>query len=175
MCVDFIDLNKVCLKDSFLLLIIDRLIDAFTGHKILNFMDVFSGYNQISLNLPDQEKMTFNANEGLYCYRAIPFELKNTRATYQRLVNKVFTYKIGRTIEVYVDDMMVKNSTMEQHIRDLLDTFVALRLYNMKLNLEKCTFEVEERKFLGFIGFVSNPEKIQVILDMPQPRSIRDI
>ena len=65
------------------------------------------------MNLPDQEKMTFITEEGLYCYRAMSFELKNARATYQRLVNKVFINKIGRTIEVYIDDMMVKIPTVE--------------------------------------------------------------
>ena len=113
MCVDFTDLNKACPRDSFLLLTIDRLVDAFVGHKILNFMDAFSGYNQISMNLPDQEKTTFIAEEGLYCYKAMSFGLKNVRATYQRQINKMFTDKIGRTMEAYVDNIMVKSLTEE--------------------------------------------------------------
>ena len=70
---------------------------------------------------------------------------------YQRLVNKVFVDKISRSMEVYVDDMLVKNSTIEQHIKDLADMFASLRLYNMRLNPKKCTFRVEAGKFLGFI------------------------
>ena len=94
MCVDFTDLNKDCPKDSFPFLVITRLVDASVDHKVLSFMDVFSRYNQISMNLPDQEKTMFIIEEGLYCYRAMPFRLKNIWATYQRLENKVFTNKI---------------------------------------------------------------------------------
>ena len=90
----------------------------------------------------DQEKTTFITEEGLYCYKVMSFMLKNTGATYQRLVNKVFADKIDRSMEVYVDDMLVKKPTIEQHIKDLADTFAFLRLYNMKLNPEKCTFRV---------------------------------
>ena len=75
--------------------------------------------------------------------------LKNVGATYQQLVNKIFTDKIEWTIEVYIDDMLVKSSTIEQHIWDLANTFAAHWLYDMKLNLEKCTFRVKVGKFLG--------------------------
>ena len=99
----------------------------------------------------NQERTTFITEEGLYCYKVMPFGLKNVGATYQRLVNKVFADKIGRSMEVYVDDMLVKSPTIEQHIKDLADTFVSLRLYNMRLNPEKCAFGVEAGKFLGFM------------------------
>ena len=109
----------------------------------------------------------------------MPFALKNAGATYQRLVNKVFADKISRSMKVYVDDMLVKILTIEQHIKDLVDTFASLRLYNMRLNPEKCTFGVEAGKFLGFMvsqrGIEINPEKIQVILEMSSPKSVKDI
>ena len=79
------------------------------------------------------------------------FNLENACATYQRLVNKVFVDKIGQTMMVYMDDMLVKSSTNEQHVQDLKETFSLLRLFNMSLNLEKFTFEVETRNFLGFM------------------------
>ena len=87
MCVDFIDLNKACPKDSFPLPSIDQLVNALIGYHVLSFKDAFSGYNQIMMDPADQEKMTFITDEGLYCYRIIPFGLKNIGATYQRLVN----------------------------------------------------------------------------------------
>ena len=62
------------------------------------------------------------------------FGLKNGEATYQRLVNKIFVDKIGRSMEIYVDDMLVKSPLIEQHIEDLADTFASLRLFNMRLN-----------------------------------------
>ena len=97
-------------------------------------MDAFSGYNQIIMDLADQEKMAFIIEECLYCYRVMPFELKNTGATYQRLVKKVFADKIGRSMEVFMDDMLVKSPTIEQYINDLANTFASFRLYNMRLN-----------------------------------------
>ena len=103
------------------------------------------------MNLLDQEKMSFIIKEVLYCYRVMLFRLKNVRATYQRLVNKMFVEKIGRTMEVYVNDIMVNSLTVEQHIQDLADTFAALKLYNMKLNPKKCIFGVEVDKLLGFV------------------------
>ena len=87
MCVDFIDLNCACLKDSFPLLRINQLVDSTASHELLTFMDAFSGYNQIRMNEEDQEKTIFVTSQGLYYYRVMPFGLKNVGATYQRLVN----------------------------------------------------------------------------------------
>ena len=107
------------------------------------------------------------------------FGLKKANVTYQRLVNKVFVDKIGRSMEVYVDDILVKSSTIEQHIEDLTDTFASLHLHNMRLNPEKCAFEVEAGKFLGFMvshrGIEINLKKIQAILEMPSPKSVKNI
>ena len=91
MCVDFTDLNKACPKDSFPLPRIDQLVDSTAGHKLLTFMDAFSGYNQIKMAKEDQEKTAFITSQGLYCYKVMPFGLKNAGATYQSLVNKMFS------------------------------------------------------------------------------------
>ena len=109
MCVDFIDLNSACPKDSFPLPRIDQLVDSIAGHKLLTFMDAFSGYNQILMAEENQEKTAFVTSQGLYCYRVMPFGLKNAEATYQRLVNQMFKKQIRRNVEVYVDDMLVKS------------------------------------------------------------------
>ena len=90
LCIDFTYINKVCPKDSFPLPRIDLIVDATAGHELLNFMDAFSGYNQISMDPNDQEKTSFVTGQGTYCYRVMPFGLKNARATYQRLVNWTF-------------------------------------------------------------------------------------
>jgi len=105
-------------------------------------MDVFLGYHQIPLAEEDQEKTSFVVDTGLYCYKIMPFGLKNAGATYQRLVNKVFEPLIGKTMEVYVDDMITKSVKEDDHTRDLEETFKLLRTYLMKLNPKKCTFGV---------------------------------
>lgn len=86
--MDFIDLNKAYPKDAFLLPHIDNLIDAMARHELLSFLDAYSGYNQILMEKEDQEKTTFITHLGTYCYRVMPFGVKNAGATYQRLVNK---------------------------------------------------------------------------------------
>ena len=85
-CVDFTDLNKAYPKDSFSLPRIDQLVDATSGHQLLNFMDAYSGYNQIPMLVLDQEHTSFITDRDLYCYKVMPFGLKNAGATYQRLV-----------------------------------------------------------------------------------------
>ena len=119
MYVNFTDLNNACQKDSFPLPRIDQLVDSIASHELLTFMDAFSGYNQILIKEEDQEKTTFVTSQGLYCYKVMPFELRNVGATYQRLVNQMFSKKIGKNMEVYVDDMLVKSRKTETHLADL--------------------------------------------------------
>ena len=99
----------------------------------------------------DQEKTAFVTSQGLYCYKVMPFGLKNAEATYQRLVNQMFEKQIGRNVEVYIDDMLVKSKEEEDHLDDLKETFNTLRQYNIKLNPSKCAFRISSRKFLGFM------------------------
>ena len=142
-------------------------------------MDAFSGYNQISMDPDDQEKTSFVTGQGTYCYRVMPFGLKNVGATYQRLVNRMFQKQIGASMEVYIHDMFVKSTTTELHITHLVEAFLILKEYNMKLNPAKCAFGVSVEKFLGFIvnnrGIEVNLDKIKAVLDMPSPSSIKEV
>jgi len=122
-CVDFTDLNKACPKDSFPLPLIDRLVESTSGNKLLSFMDAFAGYNQIMMNPEDQEKTAFYTEQGIFCYRVMPFGLKNAGATYQRFVNKIFALQIRKTIKVYIDDMLVKSMAEEEHVSHLRECF----------------------------------------------------
>ena len=113
--VDFTDLNKVCLKDHFSLPIIDQLVNSVSGHERMSFLDAFQGYHQIPMALSDQEKIAFITPRGAYCYRVMPFGLKNAGATYQRMVTTMFGNQIGKIVEVYIDDMLVKSIRKEDH------------------------------------------------------------
>ena len=179
MCVDYTDLNRACLKDCFPLPRIDQLVDSTAGHATLSFMDAFSGYNQIHIDPKDQVHTSFVTHFGTYCYTIMPFGLKNAGATFQRLVTEVFKPQLGKNVESYVDDMIVKSKKSEDHLTDLQETFNRLRRYNLKLNPLKCVFAVGGGKFLGYLGtergIKANPEKILAILDMSPPRTIKEV
>ena len=179
MCVDFTDLNKACPKDSYPLPRVDVLVDLTARHQLLSFMDAFSGYNQIRMHEADQEKTLFVTSQGLFCYKVIPYGLKNAGATYQRLMNKMFTQQIGRNVQVYIDDMLVKSRREEDHLEDLRETFNTLRSYNMKINPGKCAFGVMAGKFLGFMvsqrGIEANLDKIRAIMEMAPLRNVKEV
>ena len=127
----------------------------------------------------DKEKTSFVIGQGTYCYQVMPFGLKNAGATYQRLVNKMFQKKIGASMEVYIDDMLVKSVKAELQVAHLAESFQVLKNYNMKLNPTKCAFGVLAGKFLGFIvksrGTEANPDKIKAMLDMQPPSNTKEI
>ncbi|XP_031260926.1 uncharacterized protein LOC116119120 [Pistacia vera] len=127
------------------------MVDATAGHELLSFMDAFSRYNQILMHPDDQEKMVFITEKGTYCFKVMPFGLKNVGATYQQLVNKMFAEHLKDTMEVYIDDMLVKSLMAEQRLDHLSQAFTVLKKYNMKLNLAKCSFRVSSGKFLGYM------------------------
>ena len=108
----------------------------------------------------------------------MPFRLKKAGATYQRLVNKMFTKHIRRNMEVYVDDMLIKSKEELAHLDDLKETFATFRQYHMKLNLGKCAFGVVSGKFLGFMvsqrEIEANLEKVRAILEMTSPKTVKE-
>ena len=179
MCVDFTDLNKACPKDSYPLPSIDALVDSAAGCKLLSFLDAFSGYNQIKMHPMDEEKIAFMTERLCYCYRVMPFGLKNTGATYQRMMDKVLAPMLGRNGQAYVDDMVVTSPEKNRHVADLEELFVTIAKYRLKLNPEKCIFGVEARKFLGFLlterGIEANPDKCAAILAMRSPATVKEV
>ena len=150
-CVDYTDLNDACPKDSFPLPRIDQIVDASVGHGMLSLLDAFSGYHQIPMYLPNAEKTAFINPRGLFCYNVMPFGLKNVGATFQRLVTKMFRPLLGKTMEVYIDDMLVKSKQRPDHVTHFQEAFELLRAYDIKLNPSKCAFVVSAGQFLGFM------------------------
>ena len=118
-CVDYTDLNEVCPKDSFPLPRIDQIVDTSVELGMLSFLDTFSGYHQIPMHPPNAEKTTFITPQGLFCYNVMLFVLKNVGATYQRLVTKMFRPLLGKTMEVYINDMLVKSKEHPDHSEHL--------------------------------------------------------
>ena len=178
-CVDYTDLNDACPKDSFSLPHIDQIVDALSRHGMLSFLDAFLGYHQILMYPPDTKKMAFITPHGIFCYNVMPFELKNAGATYQRLVTKMFKPLLGRTMEVYVDGMLVKSKQRSDHVTHLQEAFDLLRAYNMKLNPLKCAFGVSSGRFLGFMvtqrGIEANPAQLKTILNSLAPSTRKGV
>nr|GEU72701.1 reverse transcriptase domain-containing protein [Tanacetum cinerariifolium] len=176
---DLKDLNKACSKDGYPLPEIDWKVESFYGFPFKCFSDVYKGYHQIKMEKEDEEKTTFITSQGIFFYSNMPFGLRNAEATYQRLVDKAFYKQIGRNLEVYVDDLVIKSRTEDEIIRDIEETFKTLREINMKLNPKKCTFRVEEGMFLGYKvnnkGIKVCPNKVDAVLSLPSPKCLKDV
>ncbi|KAH0737071.1 hypothetical protein KY290_035776 [Solanum tuberosum] len=178
-CVDFRDLNKACPKDNFPMPIIELMVDATTGHEAMSFMDGSSGYNQIRMSPKDEEYTAFRTQKGIYCFKVMPFGLKNVEATYQRAMQNIFDDMLHKRVECYVDDLVVKTKQVEHHLEDLRIVFERLRKFDLKMNPLKCAFGVTSGKFLGFIvchrGIEVDPAKIDAIQKMLEPKNLRDL
>ncbi|GKC77272.1 reverse transcriptase domain-containing protein [Tanacetum coccineum] len=152
MCVDCIDINKACPKDCYPLPEIDWKVESLSGFWLKCFLDAYKGYHQIQMAEGDEDKTPFFAGEGAFCYRKMPFGLKNYGATHLRLVDMVFHDQIGRNLEAYIDDM---------------------------LNPKKCSFGVEEGPFIGYLitkqGIWANPSKVKAITDVGQLKTLKDV
>ena len=162
MCVDYRDLNRANPKDDFPLPHIDVLVDNTAQHSFFSFVDGYSGYNQIKMAPEDMEKTTFITPWGTFCYKVMSFGLKNVGATYQRAMVTLFHDMMHKEIEVYVDDMIAKSRTEEDHVVNLQKLFERLRKFKLRLNPAKCTFGVRSGKLLGF---VVSQKGIEVDLD----------
>ena len=173
MCVDYRDLNRASPKDDFPLPHIDVLVDNTARSHRYSFMDGYSGYNQIPMHPEDKVKMTFITPWGTFCYKVMPFGLKNAGATYQRAMVVLFHDMMHKEVEVYVDDMVAKSAEGESHVNVLRKLFERLRNYKLRLNPNKCVFGASSGKLLGFIvskkGIEVDPDKIKAIHDMTPP------
>ncbi|GAA0155165.1 hypothetical protein LIER_12950 [Lithospermum erythrorhizon] len=123
LCTDITSLKKAWPKDFYLLPCPGILVDGSAGHEVFDFMDTSRGYHQIRMLPEDEKKIAFFIEYGLFCWTVMPFGLKNAGATYQRMVNAIFANHIGRNMEIYVDDMLVKSKEMGHHLENLKETF----------------------------------------------------
>ncbi|GKA71934.1 reverse transcriptase domain-containing protein, partial [Tanacetum coccineum] len=160
---DFTDINKACPKDHHPLPAIDQKVEVLSKFRLKCFLDAYKGYHHIQMVERDEEKTAFFIREGLFCYKRLPFGLKNARATYQNLVDKVYNDKIGCNLEVHVDDMVIKSDSEEDMLVDIKETFDKLQAINMKLNPSKCSLGIEEGPFMRHLitkqGIKANPSK----------------
>jgi hypothetical protein len=138
-------------KGSFPLPRIDQIIDSTAKCARLSFLDAYSGYNQIKLKKEDEEKTAFITPYGVFYYEVMPFGLKNSGATYQRMMQNCLGSQIVRNIQVYINDVVITMRKEESLISDLAETFDNLNRYKLKLNPTKCSFGVSAGQLLGFL------------------------
>ena len=178
-CVDFMDLNKACPKDPFLMPRIDQLVDATVGHPWMSFLNAFQGYHQIPLALDDQEKTAFVTSTGNYHYKVMPFDLKNVGSIYQKMMTKMLESQLGKSVKVYIDDMVVKSKVVSEHVGDLRNIFEILWKHKLRLNASKCSFGIGSSKFLSNMvthrGIEVNPDQIKAIKSLQPPRNPKEV
>ena len=141
-CVDLRDLNKACSKEEFALPNMDVLIDSTSNHGMFSFVDGFSGYNQIKMTVKDAEKTAFRTPFGNFYYTVMPFWSKNVGAMYQRAMTSIFHDMMGKEVEDYVNNLVVKAKDFEDHLQVLERVFRWCRLYSLKMKPKKYAFEV---------------------------------
>ncbi|GAA0144502.1 hypothetical protein LIER_04932 [Lithospermum erythrorhizon] len=179
MCTDFTSISKACPKDCYPLPNIDTLVDSSAGYQLVYFLDAFWGYHHIFMVEEDVETTAFIMDYDIYYWKVMAFGLNNPGATYQRMVNKVFSTQIGRNMEIYVDDMLIKNWEAYNHEANLRESFENLRRYTLWLNPNKCVFGVTSGKFMGYMisqsGIEPNPDKIAAVQAMQSPRTQKEV
>jgi hypothetical protein len=178
MCVDFTNLNKACKKDDFPLERVDKIVDDAANSEMLSLLDMFSGYHPIRVRRKDEEKISFITPFGTFCFVRMLEGLENAGCTFSTMIAIVLHPQLWRNILAYVDDIVVKSVQRRDHIGDLAETFVNLRVVNLKLNPEKCVFGIHNGEVLGCLvstkGIEANPDKIKALIEMQDPVSVKD-
>ena len=158
---------------------IDQLVDVTYGHLKMSFLDAFQDYYQIALATKDQEKTVFIFFDANFHYTVMRFGLKNVGVTYQQRITRMFRDKIGRMVEVYIDDMVVKGKQEAQHIDDLREVFEVLHQHKLHLNADKCAFRVGAGKFLGYMitnrGIEVNHNQIDAVECLKPPSNPKEV
>jgi hypothetical protein len=152
-CVDFRDLNRATTKDEYPMPVAETLINAAAGNKILSFMDGNAGCNHIFMAPQHIHKTAFRVPGamGLFEYVVMTFGLKNAGAMYQRVMNYIYHDLIGKLVEIYIGDVVVKSTSTGGHLEDLLQVLEQTKRFRLKMNLKKCTFGVSTYQFLGLL------------------------
>ncbi|RVW24469.1 Transposon Ty3-G Gag-Pol polyprotein [Vitis vinifera] len=170
-CIDYRKLNAVTRKDHFPLPFIDQVLERVSGHPFYCFLDGYSGYFQIEIDVADQEKTTFTCPFGTYAYRRMPFGLCNAPATFQRCMLSIFSDMVERIMEVFMDDITVYGGTFEECLVNLEAVLHRCIEKDLVLNWEKCHFMVRQGIVLGHIisekGIEVDKAKVELIVKLP--------
>nr|GEV48448.1 reverse transcriptase domain-containing protein [Tanacetum cinerariifolium]GEV70890.1 reverse transcriptase domain-containing protein [Tanacetum cinerariifolium] len=175
--IDYMKLNDATRKDHFPLPFMDQMLERLAENKFYCFLDGFSGYFQIPINPPDQEKTTFTCPYGTFSYRRIPFGLLNGPGTFQRCMMAIFHDMIEKTMEVFMDDFSVFGDSFSSCLSHLDTMLQMCEDTNLVLNWEKCHFMVKEGIVLGHkiskYRLEVDRSKVDVIAKLPYPTNVK--
>ena len=178
-CVDYRRLNTVTIKNKFPLPIIDELLDELAGTKFFSKLDLRAGYHQIRLLESDEAKTAFKTHHGHFQFRVMPFGLCNAPATFQCLMNSVFTDHIRKFVIVFLDDILVYSRTLEEHLDHLRIVLSLLRQHKLYAKMSKCSFACTSINYLGHIiseaGVATDPDKTKAMENWPQPATATEL
>jgi hypothetical protein len=180
-CIDFRDLNRATPMNGYPMLVADLLVDAAAGHKVISFRDGNAGYNKIFMAVEDVAKTAFRCpgHIGLFDWIVMTFELKNAGATYQRAMNYIFHELIGKIVEIYIDDVVIKSLDHESHLDDVRKTLECTRKHGLKMNSNKCAFRVSAGEFLGFLvregGLEVGKKSMKAIDEVVSPTNLKEL
>ena len=178
-CVDYRCLNRITKLDEFPLPRIDDTLDLLAGARYFTTLDLASGYWQVAMDPASQEKTAFVTYSGLYEFRKMPFGLVNAPATFQRLMEVVLSGLTRGSCHVYLDDVLVLGSTLEEHNANLRKVFSRIREAGLRLKPKKCDFAQESVGYLGHIvsadGIQTDPEKLRAVHRYPIPTDVKSL
>ncbi|RVW80990.1 Transposon Ty3-I Gag-Pol polyprotein [Vitis vinifera] len=178
-CIDYGKLNTVTRKDHFPLPFMDQVLERVSGHPFYCFLDGYSGYFQIEIDVEDQEKTTFTCPFGTYAYKRMPFGLCNAPATFQRCMLSIFSDMVERIMEVFMDDITVYGTSFEDCLSHLEDVLKRCIEKDLVLNWEKCHVMVNQGIVLGHViskkGIEVDRAKVELIVKLPPPTNVKGI
>ena len=178
-CVDYRRLNAVTRKDAYPLPRIDVCLDALATAKWFSTFDLKSSYHQVLVNPSDSDKTAFICPKGMYKFRKMPFGLCNSGATFQRLMDVVLSGLHFQVCLVYIDDIILFSTTVDEHLERLITVLGRLRAAGLKLKPEKCALFQKSVSFLGHVvsecGIATDPKKIKAVVEWPVPKTVREV
>jgi hypothetical protein len=179
LCVDYCPLNAVTIKNKYPLSCIDILFDQLVGAQVFSKIDLCSGYHQIKIRAEDIPNIAFTTRYGLFEYLVMSFGLTNAPAHFMYLMNSIFMSELDKFVMIFINDILIYSSHMEEHEEHLRIILQLLRDHQLYSKFSKCEFWIKEVSFLGYVvspeGIVVDPGKVKEVLEWKPPTMVSEV